>query len=282
VTNGRRVHSVQVPGGALAVEDLFGSTEPVLAIHGISSQRRLWNWLRDSAPEVRLIAPDLRGRADSFAVTGTSSLMQHADDMVAVLDALALDKVHVCGMSMGGFVAVELAVRHPERIHNLVLVDGGPPMTPPAGLTRELLPMVFKDRLDRLEHEWTSVEEYAAFFTTSTAPLLDPADPLLLDYLQHDLESGRVRLSGEALLADAADVFFSPDRLGEVSVPMRLLHAEWSIGVGSAPGYSKDVVDAIRDRFVSVSFIEGVDHAGSIMTVRGARATAEQLRAALG
>ena len=40
---------VEVPGGRLAVEMTRSSTEPVLAIHGISSQRRLWNSLRDSA-----------------------------------------------------------------------------------------------------------------------------------------------------------------------------------------------------------------------------------------
>jgi hypothetical protein len=43
---GSEVINVEVPGGALAVEVISSGTEPVLAIHGISSQRRLWNWLR--------------------------------------------------------------------------------------------------------------------------------------------------------------------------------------------------------------------------------------------
>ena len=64
VRNG--VHMVSVQGGELAVEVLEGRSEPVLAIHGISSQRRLWNWLRAEAPEIALIAPDLRGRGDSL------------------------------------------------------------------------------------------------------------------------------------------------------------------------------------------------------------------------
>ena len=71
-----------------------------------------------------LITPDLRGRADSIGVTGPVALRQHTEDLVRVLDALDIDKVTVCGMSMGGFVGVEFATSHPDRVSNLVLVDG--------------------------------------------------------------------------------------------------------------------------------------------------------------
>ncbi len=59
--SGNGVVQVAVPGGALAVELITSATEPVLAIHGISSQRRLWNWLAVADPRISLIAPDLRG-----------------------------------------------------------------------------------------------------------------------------------------------------------------------------------------------------------------------------
>jgi pimeloyl-ACP methyl ester carboxylesterase len=54
----------------------------VLAIHGVSSQRRLWNWLHFQAPELTLVAPDLRGRDDSVTITGPFSLAQHVADMI--------------------------------------------------------------------------------------------------------------------------------------------------------------------------------------------------------
>ena len=66
------VAAVPVEGGLLSYELLDGATEPVLAIHGVSSQRRLWNWLRSQAPELTLIAPDLRGRANSVRLPGRS------------------------------------------------------------------------------------------------------------------------------------------------------------------------------------------------------------------
>jgi pimeloyl-ACP methyl ester carboxylesterase len=204
--------------------------------------------------------------------------------MVAVLDHLGLDAVHVCGMSMGGFVAVELATACPGRVKSLILVDGGLPMAAPPGLTPEALPTIFRDRLARLERDWPSVREYARFFTAQTAPLLDPADPLLLDYLAHDLVDHRVRLSAEALVADAADIFFGSSKWHQLGVPTRLLTAQWSVGIGSAPAYTPEAVRAFQaelDVLVTVRPVAGVDHAGSIMSRAGAAATAELITEAL-
>src|SRR6202012_4883704 len=129
------VIAVEVPGGDLAVEHVISRTEPVLAIHGISSQRKLWNWLRAQHPGLSLIAPDLRGRGDSVGVTGPSSVSRHAAALIAVLDHLGLDAGPLGGMSMGGVVAVELATTYPDRVTALVLVDGGFPMATAPGLT---------------------------------------------------------------------------------------------------------------------------------------------------
>lgn len=275
---GHEVIAVEVPGGRLAVETHPSGSEPVLAIHGVSSQRRLWNWLRAAAPGLSLVAPDLRGRGDSVGVQGSSSIGRHAADMIAVLDHLGLAAVHVCGMSMGGFVAIELATAYPDRVKSLILVDGGFPLPAPPGLTAQALPAVFKDRLARLDCDWPSVGAYAVFFTAQTAPLLDPADPLLLDYLAHDLDGGRIRLSAEALIADAADVFFGTSKWQQLQVPVRLLTAEWSTGLRSAPAYPGAAVAGFGDvlgPLLTVRPVAGVDHAASIMTMTGARATAE-------
>lgn len=273
---------VPVRGGDLVAEQLSGTTEPVLAIHGISSHRRLWDWLRAEAPELSLLAVDLRGRGDSVDLPAPSSVQQHVEDLIALLDAQGLAEVHVLGMSMGGFIAVELAVRHPERVKSVVLVDGGFPMQVPPGLTREALPTVFADRLARLDHSWPSLPEFAAFFTSNTAPLLDPADPVLLGYLEHDLDAhGRVRLSGEVLLDDAASVFFGDNRWEELTVPVRFLAAEWSRGADSPPAYGPEALERYRPATVRTAVVPGVDHAASIMSKAGATVTAELVTEAL-
>jgi pimeloyl-ACP methyl ester carboxylesterase len=278
------VIAVGVPGGKLAVEHVVARTEPVLAIHGISSQRKLWNWLRAQRPGLSLIAPDLRGRGDSVGVTGPSSVARHAADLIAVLDHLGLDAVTVCGMSMGGFVAVELATAYPDRVKSLVLVDGGFPMATPPGLTREAVPVIFRDRLARLDRDWPTVPDYAEFFVANTAPLLDPADPLLLDYLAHDLEAHRVRLDADALIADATDIFFGPSSWERVRQPVRLLTAQWSTGRDTPPAYPPEAIALFQNELKTLTTVvpvPGVDHAASIMSPAGARATAELLSEAL-
>jgi pimeloyl-ACP methyl ester carboxylesterase len=283
-TAGNEVARIAVAGGTLTAEVTRSASEPVLAIHGISSQRKLWNWLRATAPELSLIAPDLRGRGDSVGVTGASSMARHAADMVAVLDALDLDAVHVCGMSMGGFVAVELAAAYPQRVRSLILVDGGLPMPSPPGLTPEDLPRAFRDRLARLDRQFPSVAAYAKFFVATTGPLLDPADPLLLDYLAHDLSGGRVRLSGEALIEDSADIFFGTSNWQQLKMPTRLLAAQWGRGSSSEPAYSSASVQAFLAQLpvlVGVRELAGADHAATIMTMAGAAAVAELIAEAL-
>ena len=75
---------VEVPGGRLAVEIFRSDTEPVLAIHGISSQRKLWNWLRAAAPDLSLIAPDLRGR-DALDVLVTVRPVPGVDHAASIM-----------------------------------------------------------------------------------------------------------------------------------------------------------------------------------------------------
>jgi pimeloyl-ACP methyl ester carboxylesterase len=274
------LHHVPVAGGSLAVEVLEGTTEPVLAVHGISSHRKLWNWLRAELPALTLVAPDLRGRADSFDVAGVSTVPQHAEDMVAVLDHLGLDRVHVIGMSMGGFVAVELATRFPERVKSLVLVDGGFPMVAPPGITPDDVDAVFADRIARLGRTFTE-DEFAAQFA-ATAPMLDASDPLLQDYLRHDLApDGSVRLSGAALKSDFVSVFFAESPWPALTLPVRFCYAEFATGEGTAPAYPQENVELYRTVCTDVRFVPGVDHAGSIMTKTGAVVVADLITDAL-
>jgi pimeloyl-ACP methyl ester carboxylesterase len=270
-----------VPGGALAYEVITGTSEPVLAVHGISSHRRLWAWLHAEAPDLTLVAPDLRGRADSVDVPGPYGLARHADDMALLLDHLGLKRVPVVGMSMGGFVALELRHRHPERVASLTLVDGGFPTAPPPGLTPDNVELAFADRTSRLGRRWESLDDYLAHFCASTGPLIDADDPLLRHYLEHDLRDGVARLSAEALVSDGRDTFFGQVPWQDVGVPVRWTHAQWGVGPDSTPMYPADVVDRYAAECTSVVVLDGLDHAGAIMTTRGAQATARLLHEAL-
>ncbi|SFR22501.1 Pimeloyl-ACP methyl ester carboxylesterase [Lentzea waywayandensis] len=271
---------VPVAGGDLAVEIHDGDTPPALAIHGVSGSRKLWNWV--AAHHFSLIAPDLRGRGDSFEVPG-ASIRQHADDMVRVLDALDLATVTVCGMSMGAYVAVDLAVRHPDRVRTLVLVDGGFPMPAHAQMTEELLSAAFAPQLAARERTWT-VDEYLGVQAVVN-PLIDATDPLIHEYFAHDLTAdGHLRLSADTLIADATDVVFGTSRWQELTVPTWFVHAEWSTGPDSPPAYTVEQAQEFRTVLPVLRepvLINEVDHGGTVMTRAGAAVTAEVLAEAL-
>ena len=279
---------VQRPGGRrLHVRRRRGSSRPVLAVHGMSSTSALWTWVLHEAPDLDLVAADLSGRGASTPLRGTSTLAGHADDQLAVLDALDLATVDVVGMSLGAFVAVRLAADHPDRVRSLTLLDGGlPVIRPPAG--RGQLEAAVADRLAT---EWPDLPSYAGFVVRDTAPLLDPADPLLLQCLAHDLErgtdGGRVRLDGRALVDDAVDLFLTDaaeDALRRLRVPARVLHAEWSTGAGSVPMYTAEQVAAqlaAHPALVHAEELPGHDHAGVVMSRTGAAASVRVLRESL-
>ncbi len=68
---------------------------------------------------------------------GRAGLDAHARDLIAVLDALGVERAVVVGHSMGAFVALVLGDLYPERVSRVVLVDGGLPLDLPAGLSTD-------------------------------------------------------------------------------------------------------------------------------------------------
>jgi hypothetical protein len=149
-------------------------------------------------------------------------------------------------------------------------------------LTRDNVQVAFADRVGRLGTRWASVDAYLEYFCATTGVLLDPQDPLLRHYLEHDLREGLVRLSPGALLADGRDTYFGDVAWQDVGVPVRWSHAEWSIGADSPPMYPADAVDRYAPQCTTVVALDGLDHAGAIMTPHGAQVTAAMLREAIG
>ena len=99
-----------------------GRGEPLLLIMGLGASTLGWSeQILTFSREFRVIAFDNRGagRSDKPAVRYTIALF--ADDTAGLMDALGIDSAHVYGQSMGGFVAQELALRHPQRVRTLVL-----------------------------------------------------------------------------------------------------------------------------------------------------------------
>ena len=114
-----------------------GSGEPLLLIMGMAGHLGLWreDFLAELERSYDIVAYDQRGIGDSTDVPGPFTIAELADDAAAVLDAVGWESAHVFGISMGGMVAQELVLNHPERVRRLVLgctYCGGPRTNPMA------------------------------------------------------------------------------------------------------------------------------------------------------
>lgn len=99
-----------------------GSGAPVLLINGLGlSGGAWWRTVDALAPTMRVITFDHRGIGQSRSLTYAYTTEAMADDVVAILDELSIDRIHVYGFSLGGMIAQQLALRHPQRVRALVL-----------------------------------------------------------------------------------------------------------------------------------------------------------------
>lgn len=111
--------------------DIHGSGEGLVLIPGFASGAWSWSWqIEEFAKIFRVITFDPRGIARSPIGEGDSvSIPSIADDIVTLLEKLGIGKAHILGISFGGFVALDFALRFPERVNRLVLAStsfGGP------------------------------------------------------------------------------------------------------------------------------------------------------------
>lgn len=114
---------VQIRQGRLATW-VSGAGEPVLLLHPLALAGAVWQPLATAlSSDFEVLAPDLRGHGRTSWDRGPFSVEDMARDVVEALDTLALDAVHLLGMSMGGSVAVTLAGLYPDRVRSLTLAD---------------------------------------------------------------------------------------------------------------------------------------------------------------
>ena len=103
-----------------------GSGHPVFLIHGLfGSLSNLGNLARHLAADYRVISVDLRNHGDSFH-DNEMSLFSMAEDIVELMDFLKLSAAYFVGHSLGGKVAMQLAMTYAERAKGLVIVDIAP------------------------------------------------------------------------------------------------------------------------------------------------------------
>lgn len=130
--NNMREYDIDLHGRRMAVVE-WGAPDgvPLVALHGWLDNAASFTLLAGLLPGVRLIAPDLAGHgfSDHRAPGQPYYIWDNVADVLALLDALALEQVALLGHSMGASVATLLAGSFPERVSQLFLLDGLAPRT---------------------------------------------------------------------------------------------------------------------------------------------------------
>jgi pimeloyl-ACP methyl ester carboxylesterase len=119
------MQTIQIPGANLHV-DIQGVHPTNVFVHGLgddlSTWDTLWSELNQHQPTRRsLLRYDLRGFGQSVAFD--DSPYNHADDLLALLDAAGIEQCDLIGVSMGGSIALNFTLDHPERVNNLILIS---------------------------------------------------------------------------------------------------------------------------------------------------------------
>jgi pimeloyl-ACP methyl ester carboxylesterase len=100
-----------------------GEGPPLVFLHGFLGETRWLPFHQQLAERFDVIAPAHPGYGETEGLDGVDTMEDVVFHYLDVLDGLGLSRAHVVGVSLGGWIAAELAVRHPERISRLVLAD---------------------------------------------------------------------------------------------------------------------------------------------------------------
>ena len=116
----------RVRGIEMAYDDL-GRGSPVVFLHGFPFDRSMWREQAEAlSATCRVVAPDLRGHGETTVVNDPATMEEMAEDVAALLNGLGMERAVVCGLSMGGYVALAFFRKYSERVRALILADTRP------------------------------------------------------------------------------------------------------------------------------------------------------------
>ncbi|TMU54480.1 alpha/beta fold hydrolase [Flagellimonas algicola] len=150
----KKSETIKVNGTEIHYQ-VYGSGEPLLLLHGWTQSSKFWSdYIPSYAKHFEVHALDLRGHGKSSQLSSDFSIKKASKDVLALLDALKIQKVHAIGLSYGGLTLLELASSHPDRLASMVLIgashhyDGRNNM-PDTTFSYENLPPTFIEELNR-------------------------------------------------------------------------------------------------------------------------------------
>jgi pimeloyl-ACP methyl ester carboxylesterase len=247
-------------GARLAYRDT-GSGLPVILLHPTPVDHRFWGPLTDRLEGVRAIAPDLRGHgaselgpglpAGGFALAPDAPVLtieRLAQDVLALIDRLALDGAVFAGCSIGGYVLLELWRRAPQRIKGMAFICSKPQPDPQAACERRAA-TIAQVRAGKRE------ELFDGMVRSSTGISAQAAHPEIVGELR-----AMMTLTDDALIATQAGLATRPDSvptLETVRVPLLAIAGGEDLAVAPVDARAFTATAAPR---VDYTFLADVGH----------------------
>ena len=195
--------------------ETHGEGFPLLLVSGLGGGT--WSWYGQVpffSRDFRVITFDNRGAGKSGAPPGPYSMRNMAGDALFVLDSLGIGQAFVMGLSMGGMIALELALLAPDRVRALLLGcthSGGSERIPPS---KEVIETIVN--ISGLSHEEVLKRNLPVFFS---AQFLNDSPRAMEEYLQ--VQTANPLQAHHAFMAQLAAIngFDCADRLDEIRTP---------------------------------------------------------------
>lgn len=193
--------------------------ETVLLVEGLGYARWMWRWQVEALAETyHVLLPDNRGTGDSDTPEGPYDVAEMAADLVAVVDDAGVAAAHVVGASMGGMIAMQLAL-DTDRVRSLSLLCTSPGGEDAVPIPDETLASMFDVPADASPREAIRHKMRPAM----TDAFFEANDGLVAEIVEWRLETDAPPAARRAQAA-AVDAFDVSDRLGEIAVPTLVLH----------------------------------------------------------
>lgn len=167
---------IRAAGAEFHVDDTGGGLPPVICLHSLFMDNRMFDgFVDDAAGAFRAIRPEYRGQGRSSPADGSMITVERcAGDMAAVMDAMGVANAHVLATSMGGDVALRLAVYRPDLVRSLALL-GTSARAEPADQAEQFASWIDAIAEDGFTGERVAFVSNIMFGSTSQAdPQLEP------------------------------------------------------------------------------------------------------------
>ena len=178
--------------------EVHGSGDPVVLLHGafmtISSETE---WIAELAKTRKVIAVEMQGHGRTADISRPMSAANFADDVAALLDYLKIPRADVIGYSMGGGVAMQCAIRHPEKVRKVVSIS--------AALSKDGWVKEAAESIPEITAELFKGTPIEAEYKK-----LSPTPDAFPEFVKHVVESAKTPddIGAERLKATKAPIFF--------------------------------------------------------------------------